>query len=438
MSTIEKAFPTAEKSPSPPTHSFYGWKLAGALWVLYFLNMGFPLYGGAVINTYMLKQIAMPRSMFGLGFTLLNFFVGVPSMLIAASILKWGIRATFAIGSALILAGSLWMAFVATQPWHYLVGFGVLIGSGIGFGTIVPLSTAVTRWFKRYRGRAMAMTMTASGFAGFAGAPLMNKVMASTNGNWRLAWQIVALIAVLAAVIAYFTIKERPEDLGQVIDGVSDENASITAKVDRAQAGQQDWTPGQAYRTPSFWMLFVASIACQFPFFFFTAHWIMHLKGLGIKPANAALAMGLFTMGGIAGRLIGGVLMDKMAARFAFMAGISCYLLGSFLAINITSSTLMLAFCAAILYGAGFGWSFVCLNTTTGNFYGTKSFPKINGMLLLLSALTCSPAALIGGRLFDMYKTYKPAFELNAVLSIIGIIALAFAQIPKHRRDAGN
>jgi hypothetical protein len=64
--------------------------------------MGFPLYGGAVINTYMLKQIPMPRSIFGLGFTLLNFFVGVPSMLIAASILKWGIRKTFAIGSALI------------------------------------------------------------------------------------------------------------------------------------------------------------------------------------------------------------------------------------------------------------------------------------------------------------------------------------------------
>jgi len=434
MSTIEKAIPSAGKNTSPASQSFYGWKLVGALWVLYFLNMGFPLYGGAVINTYMLKQIAMPRSMFGLGFTLLNFFVGVPSMLIAASILKWGIRATFAIGSALILAGSLWMAFVASQPWHYLVGFGVLIGSGIGFGTIVPLSTTVTRWFKRYRGRAMAMTMTASGFAGFAGAPLM----AATNGNWRLAWEIVAVIAVIAAIIAYFTIKERPEDLGQVVDGVLDENASITAKVDRTQADQGDWTPGQAYRTPSFWMLFLASVACQFPFFFFTAHWIMHLKGLGIKPADAALAMGLFTMGGIAGRLIGGVLMDKMAARFAFMAGISCYLLGSFLAINITSSTLMLAYCAAILYGAGFGWSFVCLNTTTGNFYGAKAFPKINGMMLLLSALACSPAALIGGRLFDVYKTYKPAFELNAALSILGIIALAFAQVPKHRRDEGN
>ena len=54
----------------PNQQSFYGWKLVAALWFLDFLNMGFPLYGGAVINTYMLKDIAMSRSTFGLGFTL--------------------------------------------------------------------------------------------------------------------------------------------------------------------------------------------------------------------------------------------------------------------------------------------------------------------------------------------------------------------------------
>src|ERR1700732_5124727 len=88
---------------------FYGWKLVAALWLLDFLNMGFPLFGGAVINTYMLKQIAMERSTYGLGVALLNLFVGLPSIVLAASILKWGIRTTFAIGSTLILLGALWM-----------------------------------------------------------------------------------------------------------------------------------------------------------------------------------------------------------------------------------------------------------------------------------------------------------------------------------------
>src|SRR5512139_433156 len=102
--------------------AFYGWKLVAALWVLDLINMGFPLYGGIIINKTMLKEIEMTRATFGMANTLLNFFVGVPSMVIAAVIVKWGVRFTFIVGSALIIIGSLWMAFIASQPWHYLIG----------------------------------------------------------------------------------------------------------------------------------------------------------------------------------------------------------------------------------------------------------------------------------------------------------------------------
>ncbi len=406
---------------------FYGWKLVGTLWFIYLLNMGFPLYGGAVINTYMMKEITMDRGTFGLGFTLLNLFIGISAVIIASIIQRWGVKAAFLFGSALIVIGTLWMSYIASAPWHYLVGFGVIIGLGIGCSTIVPLSTAVTHWFIRSRGKAMAAAMTASGFAGFIGAPMMNSIMASNGGNWRQAWLVVAVIAIAAAIIAYFFIKERPEDLGQIPDGVK---LNASAASVNALATKEEWTPAEAYKTKSYWMIWVGSLACQFPFFFFTAHWILHLRGAGVSPADAAFAMGLFTMGGIAGRLMGGWLMDKMAARFAFMLGICCYFLGSFLAVNIDPQALLLAYGAAILYGAGFGWSFVCLNTVTGNFYGPKAFPKLNGTMMLLSGIFCSPAALVGGKLFDMFKSYTPAFQLNVAICIIGIVALVFATMP--------
>ena len=53
-------------------------------------------------------------------------------------------------------------------------------------------------------------------------------------------------------------------------------------------------------------------IGCHWPFNFFTAHWLLHLTGLGIRPASAALAMGFFTVGIMAGSLLGGVLADKL------------------------------------------------------------------------------------------------------------------------------
>jgi MFS family permease len=409
---------------------FYGWKLVAALWFLDFLNMGFPLYGGTVINTYMLKDIAMSRSTFGLGFTLLNLLVGLPSIIVAASIMKWGIRRTFGIGSAIILCGALWLALVASRPWQYVAGFGVLIGTGISFGTLVPVSTAVTRWFRRYRGRAMAVALSASGFAGFIGAPLTNKILAANGGNWRHAWEVVAGVAAFSALFALLFVKESPEALGQIVDGKDELGDSPRAAITDILVTKFAWTPNQAYATRSYWMIVIGGIACQFPFFFFTAHWLLHLKGAGITPMDAAWAMALFSIGAVGGRLIGGWLMDRLTARFAFMMGLCCYFVGSMLAISVNSHALLIAYIAAILYGVGFGWTFVCLNTSTAHFYGPSAFPKLNGLALLLTAIFCSPAGVIGGKLFDNYGNYTLAFELNMLVAAGGIVALSFATMP--------
>ena len=417
---------------------FYGWKLLAVLFSLDFVNMGFPVYGGTVINSYMLRQILMSRSTLGLGFTFSNLFVGLSATIVAMSILKRGVRKTFAIGSALICAGSLLLAFFATKPWHYLVGYGVIIGIGMGFGTLVPAGTAVTRWFERYRGRAMGICLGASGIAGFVVAPLLNRMLEASGGNWRVGWQIVAAVAVISGIVALLFIKERPEDLGQVVDGIPETESD---RQPRQINGPRElittyvWTPAEAYRTRSYWLIALAGITCQYPLFFFVAHWILHARGAGIPAAAAAWTMSLFAIGGITGRLIGGWLMDTITGRYAFMIGLCIFVIGSFLAIQVNANSLGIAFAAAISYGLAFGWTFTCMNTCTAHFFGTAAFPKLNGTMILLTSVFGSPAGYIGGKIFDTYGGYARAFELNALLAVIGIVAMAFATMP-HPRNA--
>ena len=38
-------------------HKFRGWHMVAVLWVLYLINMGFPLYGGTVIVNAMRTRI---------------------------------------------------------------------------------------------------------------------------------------------------------------------------------------------------------------------------------------------------------------------------------------------------------------------------------------------------------------------------------------------
>jgi MFS family permease len=419
---------------------FYGWKLVAALSSLDALNLGFPVYGGAVISSYMLQEITMSRSTFGLGFTLLNLFVGLPATLVAVSIVRRGIRATYLIGAALVCFGSLFLALYATKPWHYLLGFGVINGIGICFGDIIPGTTAVARWFKRYRGRASGLVLSGSGVSGFLASPLLDKLVGSHGGNWRLGWEVIAGVAVLAGIIALLFVRERPEDLGQTVDGAPEEQPAErgSAEVVPQLMTEYAWTPSQAYHTRAYWLIVMGGLAAQFPFFFFTAHWILYLRGAGISSGNAAFAMGLFTVACIAGRLIGGWLMDTMTARYAFMVGLFCYVLGSLAALRVNPDSVLIAYAAALLYGLGIGWTFTCMTTCVAHFFGPEAFPKLAGMMLLLTSGGASPAGIIGGRIFDMYGSYTRAWELNMLIAAIGIVAMAFATMPHSRAEGAS
>ena len=70
------------------TKRFYGWVVVASLWVIYFLNVGFPMYGGQTVNTFMADEMGFNRTILGLGFSLFNLFQGLPGPLIGLTIQK--------------------------------------------------------------------------------------------------------------------------------------------------------------------------------------------------------------------------------------------------------------------------------------------------------------------------------------------------------------
>jgi MFS family permease len=216
------------------------------------------------------------------------------------------------------------------------------------------------------------------------------------------------------------------------VDGLPEEQQARASRTD-ALATKYSWTAGQAYSTGAYWLIAVAGIVATFPYFLFIALWVENLKSIGITPAKASWGLSFLTVGTLAGRWTGGVLMDYLNARLAFVLGVSIYFVSSYLAVTARADALMLAYVASLLQGIAYGWTYSCSNTMIGHYYGPKAYPKLSGTYILLTSSCAAPAGAIGGKIFDVYGSYTRSFELDAVLAAIGIIAIIFAAMPAPR-----
>src|SRR6185503_14311421 len=120
------------------------------------------------------------------------FFYGAVGPFAAALMQSYGIKRTLLYALALMAAATGLSAFM-TQPWQYLVTWGVLSGLASGAVALVLGATIVNRWFVRNRGLMMGI-LTASTATG---ALIFLPGLASLSTAFG--WQAVVLTITAAA-----------------------------------------------------------------------------------------------------------------------------------------------------------------------------------------------------------------------------------------------
>ncbi|HLP60225.1 MAG TPA: MFS transporter [Candidatus Deferrimicrobium sp.] len=414
---------------------FYGWKLVAVLFLLY-LAAAIALYGGNIANTYMAKLMNMSRSLFGAGFAAAYLLVGLGSALAAVVTNKKGERFTLSLGMAGVTAGALLMALWGQTPVGYILFFGLIIGTGFAFATVLPIQTIITRWFQRKRALATAIVLTAGGVGGIVAAPLVNNLIETTDGNWKLAWVCMGILAAVTTVVAALFTRNNPAEMGQFPDGIQlqpQENNAAEKKVRKVYQSQESWTLKEALKTAPIWIIILAAIGQFVGFYLCIGHGVIHLMDLGAANETAALSLGILAFASIGGRLLSGVLGDRIEPRFVIMAGLLLTIAGCLMVINAT--TVLSIYLYAILVGAGFGLVYVCLFTMLGNYYGAGKIQNFLGFMIPIITLFGASAPLVGGIIKDKTGSYTGAFIGTIVIAAIGFISLFFASPPKKNKQ---
>ena len=409
---------------------FYGWFAVTGAALGAFAGGGIFFYAFGVFLPAMCDEFGWSRAVVGLGMSLGVLAFGLPSPLVGILVSRFEARANLIAGN---LIGALGLAgmFLAHQVWQVYL-FYTLAGLGCCIGGVIPATTIANNWFIRNRSLAIGLIMACGGLGGFT-FPLLATALLTSIG-WRTAWLVLAgILFLVASLIGGFTLaRNRPEEMGQVPDGIPDKPQKVEQtnlskpRIAQAPAG---WTMKRVFSQPTIWLIVAFSAASGFVSGTITGHQVAYLRDLGSSPMIAASTLSVVAGSSIIGSLVLGTLAIKLNTRRLL---IICFIIRLVsLVILLTTKGIALIYIYAILFGISNGAIGTAMFTIVGTYYGRASFARTLGVVYAFSIALQAAGPAIAGAIYDTTGTYTIAFIVITFVTLIGLICAFLARPPK-------
>jgi len=333
------------------------------------------------------------------------------------------------------------MSTAVSTGVHAALAFGIVGGVGVAMGGIIGGQTGTANWFVRRRALALAIISSATAVGGFLAAPLLNKVIAVSDGNWRMGWWLMASLSCVAAIISLVFVKEKPEDLGQLPDGgesrVQKKQKSDTRPWHGAvHLTTETWSSREVLTGSFFWKLMFCQMGVGCGFTVFLAHGVPHMMDLGHSRDKAALAISLVSISGLISKALIGALGDRIDPRYLWAGFIAVFGAGQWVVPQADTPISLVVISVCI--GIGFGGGVVCLAAVLSNYYGIKVFASLVGVSIAVNTTFSSIIPPIAGWLYDNGYGYQGVFYALAIWCLAGTVTLLIIKPPcrKASREA--
>lgn len=334
-----------------------------------------------------------------------------------------GPRLVATIGGVLVGAGMI-LASLTTTPLGYIVGFGILAGSGFGFGYASATPPAV-KWFPPSKtGLIAGIVVSGFGLASVYTAPLSRWLI----DHFGLPTAVMTLgIAFLIVVVALAQLLEAPPP-GYVAPGPQ----KPTSRGDRKK---EEYYPREMLRTWQFYLLWFM-FACS------AGAGLMVISQLAkIASAQAGLELGFIlvaalAIGNGAGRISAGLASDKVGRlatlRFCFIVQAALILLLSRTTAEspLANGVVMSIVSAAI--GANYGANLALFPAATKDYYGLRHFGTNYGLVFTAWGLGGFALSLLAGAVYDRTQSFNFAYYCSATLLALAAVATMLVRAPHH------
>ena len=375
-------------------------------------------YAWSVFRIPLVKEFGWSIAQVSFTFTLSWFFLGCTSVIGGLWMSRSGPRVV-AVCAGLLWGGGVFLAsFAAHKLWLLYLGYGIIGGTGLGTGYIVPVAVLV-KWFPERRGLITGIAVGGFGAGALISAPLASKLMQSVGLMPTFAYLGVGFA--LVAVCAGMFMHNPPE-------GWKPEGWTPTAKQ-TSQRSDRDYTLGEALRTWQWWALCGLMSINTMAGLSVVSQAAPIFQELGkMSAATAATLVGVISIANGVGRVAWSWISDHITRRGAFF---TMYLLQAALFWfyhDITSPVLLtvVTFVIVLCYGGGYGIT----PAFAADYFGARHVGPIFGLMLLPWAFPAAFGPLLFAYLREWTGGYTQALYLIAAMMTVALILPALVSPP--------
>ncbi len=402
---------------------FYGWWVLLGIFISYTALVGVQVYTLPLFYPELRNEFGWSEESITLAATIFYLTGAFLTPIVSPLFDRYSAR-IFMIAGALITVLGL-LAYRSMQTLLQLTIIYIVLALSQVCAGQVPTILIVTRWFRRYRGIAVGVTLIGTSVGGALFPLVFRHVMAS--GGWRDAITVFMTICGIMMLLPYiFLIRSRPEDKGELPDGDSVIAAppGTPAKPER-QSGP---TLGTALRNPAFYILAFATGAL-----WFTMNGIYNNQSffmsdeLGLSRDTYSLIFSAIFWFAIVGKLLFGYLSDRRDKILLMFFVVVLLIVGlAFLRLSSADNVMGLYGYAAV-FGLGFGGTFTMIQLVIAEFFEGHAFARILGILTAVDVACGGLAITVLARMRTAFGgSYLPVIEILMGLTCANAIMVLF------------
>lgn len=397
----------------------YSWFICMGCTLLVFCTAGLAVTGFQAYLPYMIREKGLANFQISIIVFVRSLF-GVLSMLfVNAFMKKFEIRRVVSAAMAICT-----VSFVAYGVSGGFVGYCIsaaIAGIAYGFGSMIPASILISRWFNEHRGLALGICMASTGFSTFIGSPIITAIVESMS--LQISFFIEAIFVLIIGIVVYLMLRSMPSCLDLEPLGADSEEVEQTCAHKTAEK-------------PLFIAMMIGLLLLGAAANNISGYLSVLYKSVGFSSSQISTVISLFGISLAAGKCAYGQLADRIGVFHSCTLFYLASIVGTGLCCIARTGNFHIACFAAILVGIGVASASVATSTYAVEVAEKKDYPKIVSRFQTTQFLGGLLFATVPGFLADRTGDYVLAYIIMFVFIVAGAIILQmFYQIIK-KRDA--